>query len=36
MLVKSQVEYNLKDYENSLATSEAAFEIPGIKEKTIL
>lgn len=33
MLVKGQVEYEMEDFKNSLSTMEAAFEIPGVKDK---
>lgn len=31
MLVKGEVEFRTEDFKNSLATMEAAYEIPGVK-----
>lgn len=36
MLVKGQVEYEMEDFKNSLATMESAYEIPGVKDKNQL
>lgn len=36
MLVKGEVEYNSGDYVSALATAEMAYELPGIKEKSVL
>ncbi len=35
MLVKGEVEYKCNDFHNCLLTMEAAFEIPGIKDKNM-
>lgn len=35
MLVKGEVEFSMKDYTNSLATAEAAFELNGVRSKKV-
>lgn len=35
MLVKGEIEYLMKDYSSALSTAEAAYELPGIKERSL-
>ena len=36
MLIKAEVEYNSGDYASALQTCESAYEINGIKDKSML